>query len=133
MLVYYYDEETKGFLCSEEAHLDPLETKLKGEDVYLLPANATFKKPIEEKEGFKRLFDGERWLLEEIEVEEQPEPTEDELLKQKVSDLKFKLFETDYVVIKIAEGEATAEEYSEILAQRKAWRAEINQLEALGA
>ena len=51
MLVYVYDDETKEFLYSEEAHLDPLETQIKGENVYLLPANATFKKPIEKEDG----------------------------------------------------------------------------------
>lgn len=51
MLVYVYDDETKEFLYSEEAHLDPLETQIKGENVYLLPANATFKKPVEKEDG----------------------------------------------------------------------------------
>ncbi len=68
-----------------------------------------------------------------FQIVEIPTPTEKELAHQRISELKAKLASTDYVVIKIAEGEATAEEYSEILAQRKAWRAEINQLEALGA
>ncbi|MBR0535822.1 MAG: hypothetical protein IIX14_05530 [Clostridia bacterium] len=67
-----------------------------------------------------------------FQIVEIPQPTEEEFAQQKIADLKSKLASTDYVVIKIAEGEATAEEYSEILAQRKAWRAEINQLEALG-
>ena len=49
--------------------------------------------------------------------------------QNKIEELKLKLSETDYVVIKIAEGEATAEEYSEVLANRKAWRSEINELE----
>ena len=46
--------------------------------------------------------------------------------------LKRRLSETDYVVIKIAEGSATAEEYADVIAQRKQWRKEINQLESLG-
>lgn len=67
-----------------------------------------------------------------FQIVEIPAPTEKELAHQRISELKSKLASTDYVVIKIAEGEATAEDYSEILAQRKAWRAEVNQLEALG-
>lgn len=76
--------------------------------------------------------------LEEIEskgeerqfkIVEIPEPTEEELKQARIDELKSKLQETDYVVIKIAEGEATQEEYAEVLAQRKAWRAEINDLE----
>ena len=46
-----------------------------------------------------------------------------------IDQLKRQLSDTDYAVIKIAEGAATAEEYAAIIAQRQAWRAEINQLE----
>lgn len=51
--------------------------------------------------------------------------------EQQVKELKQKLFDTDYVVIKIAEGAATTDEYSSILDQRKEWRREINYLEAV--
>lgn len=51
-------------------------------------------------------------------------------LEQCISTLKSKLSATDYAVIKIAEGAAAAEEYAGIIADREAWRAEINELEA---
>lgn len=51
------------------------------------------------------------------------------LTERRIDDLKRKLTDTDYVVIKIAEGAATAEEYAETIASRKAWREEINALE----
>ena len=51
-------------------------------------------------------------------------------ISQKINQLKQQLGNTDYVVIKIAEGVATFEEYIEVLEQRKQWRAEINELEA---
>ena len=63
MLVYIYDEETKEFLREEDAFLDPLETQLKGEDVYLLPANATFEKPLDKEDGKAIVFDGSTWKL----------------------------------------------------------------------
>mgnify|MGYP006916043406 CR=1 FL=1 len=47
--------------------------------------------------------------------------------------LKTKLTETDYIAAKIAEGSATADEYAEKIAERQAWRAEINELEKLTA
>lgn len=47
--------------------------------------------------------------------------------------LKAKLTETDYIATKIAEGSATADEYAEKIAERQAWRAEINELEKLTA
>ena len=45
--------------------------------------------------------------------------------------LKEKLAETDYIAAKIAEGSATPKEYEEKIAERQAWRAEINELEKL--
>lgn len=45
MLVYNYDLKTKEFLYSCLAELDPEETKKQGKNVYLIPANATTKKP----------------------------------------------------------------------------------------
>lgn len=56
-----------------------------------------------------------------------PEPTAEE----KIADLKAKLAETDYIVIKIAEGAATFEEYADVIDQRQAWREQINELELL--
>ena len=46
-----------------------------------------------------------------------------------IMSLKQFLLQSDYVVIKIAEGEATKEEYADILAQRKSARNRINELE----
>lgn len=48
----------------------------------------------------------------------------------RIAELKQRLADTDYKAIKYAEGEMTAEEYAETKAQRRAWRAEINALEA---
>lgn len=48
---------------------------------------------------------------------------------ERISQLKRQLSDTDYAVIKIAEGAATPDEYAEVIAQRQEWRAEINQLE----
>ena len=44
--------------------------------------------------------------------------------------LKVELYKTDYKAIKFAEGELSAEEYAPTLAERRAWRAEINELQA---
>lgn len=57
-------------------------------------------------------------------------PTEDELKQQEIEELKENLEKTDYVVIKIAEGVATPEEYADVIEQRQQWRARINELEA---
>lgn len=44
---------------------------------------------------------------------------------------KARLAETDYVVIKIAEGAATRDEYESIISERQLLRARINELEEL--
>ena len=61
-----------------------------------------------------------------------PLTAEEKALREKrrqINRLKVKLAQTDYCVIKIAEGEATSEEYADVLVQRKQWRAQINELE----
>ena len=63
-------------------------------------------------------------------VEKIPEKTEVEKKEERISELKGKLSASDYVVTKIAEGVASQDDYAEVLSDRKAWRAEINQLEA---
>ena len=51
-------------------------------------------------------------------------------INTKISVLKAYLRATDYKAIKFAEGEITAEEYAETKEKRRAWRAEINTLQA---
>lgn len=60
MLTYHYDEETKEYTHSEEAFLDPLESKKEGSPVYLLPANATFAAPTPQ-DGYASIWNGESW------------------------------------------------------------------------
>ena len=55
---------------------------------------------------------------------------DDVLTANRIAELKKKLLDTDYVVIKIAEGAASAEEYADVIASRHAWREEINILES---
>lgn len=79
MLVYRYDPETKKFLYSEPAMLDPLETQKAGKNIYLLPANCTFTEPPQEREGYNIVYDTKAaaWRYEEqppAEDEKQPEP-----------------------------------------------------------
>ena len=49
----------------------------------------------------------------------------------RINNLKSSLSDTDYIVVKIAEGVATQESYKEVLEQRKMWRKEINELEVV--
>lgn len=67
-------------------------------------------------------------------IQEWHEYTQEELKEQKqieISELKQKLAETDYISNKIVEGDATIEEYADLIYQRKLWRREINDLQLL--
>jgi uncharacterized UPF0160 family protein len=55
--------------------------------------------------------------------------TKKEYCQRQINELKDKLTETDYVVIKIAEGVSDASDYQEVLDNRKEWREKINELE----
>lgn len=50
-------------------------------------------------------------------------------MKERITELKNKLSQTDYQAIKYAEGALTEEEFSETKQKRASWRAEINALE----
>ena len=58
-----------------------------------------------------------------------PEPTEYEKAQARIAELKQMLSDADYWTRKRVDGEYTDEEWAEKVAIRKAWRAEINELE----
>ena len=55
--------------------------------------------------------------------------TSKELAEIRMGELKQKLAETDYNILKIVEGAATLVSCAEVIKQRAAWRKEINKLE----
>lgn len=59
MQVYKYDEQTKEYIGTEQALINPLESELQGKEIYLLPANATFEKP-NLQEGFASVWN-DKW------------------------------------------------------------------------
>ena len=61
MIFYIYDEKTKEFRGTQNAFIDPLETKKQGKKVYLVPANATDKKPPKTEENQAVIFNGDEW------------------------------------------------------------------------
>ena len=113
MIFYTYDEKTKEFTGTQNAFIDPLETKKQGKTVYLVPANTTDKKPLETKENQAVIFNGSKWEIiadyrnktyyigtEKYEMKElgdlpngatfepvEPEKTLDELKSEKLSEL----------------------------------------------
>ena len=63
MIFYIYDEKTKEYTGTQNAFIDPLETKKQGKNVYLVPANATDKKPLDVKENQAVIFNGSEWEI----------------------------------------------------------------------
>ena len=63
MIFYIYDEKTKEYIGTQNAFIDPLETKKQGKNVYLVPANATDKKPLDVKENQAVIFNGSEWEI----------------------------------------------------------------------
>lgn len=60
-----------------------------------------------------------------------PAPTPKQLAEQRIAELKQLLADADYWTSKRMDGEYTEEEWAEKVAIRKAWRAEINELETI--
>ena len=88
MYAYKYDSDFY-YAGQQDCQLDPLESKKQGHPVYLLPANCTWKEPLNEKEGYKIKWNGEAWEYEEIPVPPEPEPpTLDDVKAQKIAELK---------------------------------------------
>ena len=63
MIFYTYDEKTKEYTGTQNAFIDPLETKKQGKKVYLVPTNATDKKPLKTKENQAVIFNGTEWEI----------------------------------------------------------------------
>lgn len=57
---YLYDEKTKEYKSDVNAQLDPLESEKASKNIYLLPANATWLKPIP-KDGCVPVWNGKEW------------------------------------------------------------------------
>lgn len=76
MIAYAYDELTKEYKGEQKCQRDPLESEKAGKNIWLLPANSVWNKPLEPKEGFKVKFLEGAWQYQEA---KQPEPSEDDI------------------------------------------------------
>ena len=137
MKAYRYNFETFIYEGEQERQLDPVATAKAGKEIYLMPADCTTIKPLEEKEGFNIKWNGESWEYDEIPKEEDPSPESTELtIEQKIDNLDVQyasdkaILQSYYVAYMIAgdedgmadikaELEALAEEYDTNLAELK--------------
>ena len=67
MKFYLYDEKTKQFIKEQEGYLDPLETKIQGKNVYLVPPFSTTEKPDLTilKDNEILVFKDNKWQVEQ--------------------------------------------------------------------
>lgn len=63
MNLYNYDKNTKEYLSTTIADADPMETKIRGEFVPLIPACATLIEPPKTGENEVAIFNGEAWEI----------------------------------------------------------------------
>lgn len=61
MIFYNYDEKTKEYTGTQNAFIDPLETKKQGKNVYLIPQNSTDKEPPKTEENQAVIFNSSEW------------------------------------------------------------------------
>ena len=110
MNLYNYDKNTKEYLSTTLASADPMETKIRGEFVPLVPACATVIEPPKTGENEVAIFNGKDWeIITEIgEIEENYLITTEmaELIKENPD--KFKIQNEEIA-------QKTEEEYQEFL------------------
>lgn len=76
----------------------------------------------------RKWLNGEMVEMTEEEIAEMSTHNDFEILAN-INILKQNLVDTDYVIIKIAEGVATKEDYADVISQRQVWRTRINELQ----
>lgn len=105
-------------------HLDETGTYVGGTPYW--PEGATYKDEASYMTELGPIPDGASLT----QPEKPEEMTQYEDLKSQIAKAKAYLSDTDYVVTKIAEGVSTADDYAEILAERKTQRESIDPLQA---
>ena len=104
MLVYNYDRITKEYTYSQEAELDREESRIRGYEVYLIPAYATLQEPLSSKQGYAVIFDGSWKYTPDHRGKKVVNPETEEIVEggiEKVKNVAFKCDITPIVESKI--------------------------------
>ena len=88
------------------------------------------RQPLPDKYSYYAVVDGKFTIKRRTPTVEEIKADEAAAINKEISELKKKLFDTDYKAIKYSEGWLTDEEYAGAKAQREEWRKRINELEA---
>jgi len=133
-IVYNYDQEGY-YIGNQEAALDPLETKIKKQNAYLLPSNATFTKMDLKPQENKRIkWNSEKWIYEDIPITEDEkiktdEEITDQLKNEAVAIRKGYLYSTDWYILR--EYDQPNSYPAEIKNQRILARKQVNEIEKI--
>lgn len=80
MIAYGYIKETGMYSGINICQLDPIESKIKGEAIYLLPADSTFIAPPDYNEETEvPIWSGTSWIIDEKSIPEKEETTENKI------------------------------------------------------
>lgn len=125
-----WQAEKKPTTCAECVALGPVSHQ--SQTARCNELRQLYQTLVEKDSEHFRITRGENleWVVEAI-PEKTAEEKAAEAKEARIRELKAKLSKTDYVAAKIAEGAATKEEYASVLADRQAWRDEINALEGV--
>ena len=143
-VAYQYDPNNYKFIGEITRQLDPVASEQAGEDIYLVPGNATVMEPLPTKDGFDVIWnpEQEQWEYKEIEKSAEPEPyipTELDKAYDAMYDAKMYLANTDYINDKINDALNTGDEdlaaelrtkYADTFAERAMKREEVRHWEA---
>ena len=87
------------------------------------------KQPLPDKYSYYAVVNGKFTIKRRTPTVEELHKDDIQAINREISELKKKLFDTDYKAIKYSEGLLTDEEYAEVKVQRQEWRKKINELE----
>lgn len=62
MIAYRYDKETKEYIGEQNCQIDPIKSKKRKSQVWLLPANSTYKIPLSRQKGKTIVFENNEWI-----------------------------------------------------------------------
>lgn len=130
MKAYSYDSVSKRYIGEVNCQLDPLETQTKGEEVWLLPANCTWEAPLEHKDGYDVVWNGNEWEYQEIIQPEPPVPTKEEQRQARANAYQQEVDPITSHISRLRDEEQTEEilaEINDLIAERTAKVAEIKE------
>lgn len=94
MIAYRYDKNKK-YVGTQNCQRDPIASVRAGKDIFLLPANCTYEKPPELKDGYELYLKNEGWEYVEKKKDDEP-PKEPELTPEQKLEQELSALDREY-------------------------------------